>query len=112
MGHAAKLLYDAGQVVLCTFISPYAEDRQRVRELYPEGRFIEVYVKCNLNEAKRRDPKGLYNGAERGEIKNLTGVSAPYEEPEGAELTVDTTGLSAEKALREVYVYLGEIGLR
>jgi adenylylsulfate kinase-like enzyme len=108
VGHAAKLLYDAGQVVLCTFISPYADDRKRVRELYPEGRFIEIYVKCDLDEAKRRDPKGLYDRAERGEIKNFTGVSAPYEEPKDAELTIDTTNLSAEEALRQVYEYLSD----
>jgi bifunctional enzyme CysN/CysC len=112
VGHAAKLLYDAGQVVLCTFISPYADDRKRVRELYPEGRFIEIYVKCDLDEAKRRDPKGLYDRAERGEIKNFTGVSAPYEEPKDAELTIDTTNLSAEEALRQVYGYLEDAGYR
>jgi bifunctional enzyme CysN/CysC len=112
VGHAAKLLFDAGQIVLCTFISPYAEDRERVREIFPGGRFVEVYVKCDLDEAKKRDPKGLYERAERGEIRNFTGVTAPYEAPESPELTVDTTHTSAPDALRQVLDYLNQVGLR
>jgi bifunctional enzyme CysN/CysC len=103
VGQAARLLFDAGQVVLCSFISPYEEDRRYVRELFPEDRFIEVYLRCPVEECSRRDPKGLYKKAFAGEITNLTGVSAPYEEPEDAEILLDTDEKSVEASAEAVY---------
>ena len=90
-GFLARLLYDYGHIVICTFVSPYADDRMYVRRLFPSGAFQEIYVKCDLAEAQRRDPKGLYAKARAGEIKGLTGVDAPFEEPGSPEMLVDTT---------------------
>ena len=90
IGEVAKLFVDSGQIVLTAFISPYRADRQIVRELVEEGEFIEAYVKASVEACSERDPKGLYEKAKRGEIPNFTGVSAPYEEPENAEIILDT----------------------
>ena len=90
VAEVAKLGYDHGNLVLCTFISPFAADREFARSLLPEGRFIEVYVKCDLEVAKRRDPKGLYARALAGQIPEFTGVSSPYEEPASPEILVET----------------------
>jgi len=99
IGHMARQLYDFGTVVLCTFVSPFAEDRDAVRRLIPEGDFVEVYVKVPLEEARRRDPKGLYAKVESGEISGFTGVDAPYEEPENAEIVIDTAQTDARDAV-------------
>jgi bifunctional enzyme CysN/CysC len=90
VGETARLFYEQGNIVVCTFISPFREDRDFVRSLLPEGAFFEVYVKCDLEVCKRRDPRGLYKKAEAGEIKDFTGISSPYEEPENPEITVET----------------------
>jgi adenylyl-sulfate kinase len=82
VGEAAKLFWQQGNIVVCTFISPFRADRDFVRSLLPEGAFIEVYVKCDLGVCRRRDPKGLYAKAEAGEIRDFTGIDSPYEEPE------------------------------
>mmetsp|Transcript_10003 Transcript_10003/g.15376 ORF Transcript_10003/g.15376 Transcript_10003/m.15376 type:complete len:210 (+) Transcript_10003:158-787(+) len=84
----ARLGATHGQVVLCSFISPYIRDRDFARSLAPEERFFEIYVKCDIEELKRRDTKGLYAKAIMGEIKSFTGISAPYEEPEEPEMIV------------------------
>ena len=97
IGEVARLGYSHGNVVLCTFISPYQADRDFVRALMPEGRFFEIFVKCDIEVCKRRDPKGLYAKALSGEIPNFTGISAPYEEPENPELVVETDLRSAEE---------------
>ncbi|TVQ38229.1 MAG: adenylyl-sulfate kinase, partial [Spirochaetaceae bacterium] len=102
VGHAARLLFDAGQVVICSFIAPYAADRDFVRGLFPDDAFLEVYVRCDIEECKRRDPKGLYGKAERGEITGFTGVDDPYEEPTAADLVIDTTQLSEQQAVARV----------
>jgi bifunctional enzyme CysN/CysC len=102
VGQASKLLFDSGHIVLCSFISPYKEDRDYVRDLFPEGRFIEVYVKCDIEECKRRDPKGLYKKALTGEIPNFTGISAPYEEPEKAEIVIDTLNQKVPESVRSI----------
>mmetsp|Transcript_24808 Transcript_24808/g.36713 ORF Transcript_24808/g.36713 Transcript_24808/m.36713 type:complete len:207 (+) Transcript_24808:127-747(+) len=94
-----------GQVVLCSFISPYIRDRNFARSLAPEGRFFEIYVECDMEELKLRDTKGLYAKAIRGEIGNFTGVSAPYEEPEIPELTVRSDQQSVEEIV-EIIVKL------
>ena len=90
VGEVARLFFEQGNVTLCSFVSPYQEDRDRVRALLPEGRFLEVAVDCDIEVCKERDPKGLYEKAEKGEIANFTGVSAPYETPEDPEITVHT----------------------
>ncbi len=86
----ARLGFSHGQVVLCSFISPFAADRAFARGLVPDGRFFEIFVKVDLEVAKRRDPKGLYAKALRGEIQKFTGISSPYEEPQNPELVVET----------------------
>lgn len=90
VAEVAKLAFEHGNIVLCTFISPYAADRAVARSLVPEGRFWEVYVKCDLSVCQQRDPKGLYARALQGEIPNFTGVTAPYEEPPQPEIVVET----------------------
>lgn len=106
IGEVAKLMNDAGILTLSAFISPYREDRHSARELLPEGEFIEVYTKCSLDEAEKRDPKGLYKKARSGEIKGFTGIDAPYEEPETPELTIETDKLSLEESVKHVIQYL------
>ncbi len=101
VAEVAAILYELGHVVICAFISPFAAERTFARSLVPEGRFLEVYVKCDLSECKRRDPRGLYAKAERGEITGFTGVDAAYEEPTNAELVVDT-GLLDVDATAEI----------
>lgn len=94
IGEVAKLFVDAGLVIITAFISPYRRDRQRVRDLLEKRDFIEIYVKASLETCERRDAKGLYKKARRGEITEFTGISAPYEEPENPELILDTDQMS------------------
>ncbi|HJU83533.1 MAG TPA: adenylyl-sulfate kinase [Holophagaceae bacterium] len=89
-GEVAKLLFGAGHLVLCTFISPFEEDRARARALFPEGRFLEVHVEAGVETCTRRDPHGLYQRALRGEIPDFTGISSPYEAPAAPELRLNT----------------------
>ena len=90
VGEVAKLMTDAGLIVICSFISPYRAERDMVRELMPEGAFLEVYIDTPIEECARRDPKGLYSKAKSGKIKNFTGIDAPYEAPENPELHLTT----------------------
>ena len=92
IGHIARLMYDAGFIVICSFISPRREVRDYVRSLFPEGDFQKVYVQVSLAEARRRDPKGLYAKVDAGEITGFTGVNEPFEEPDQPELTIETEG--------------------
>ena len=107
IGEVAKLFIDAGLLVMTAFISPYTEDREMVRELVEEGEFIEAYVKCPLEECERRDPKGMYKKAKRGEIPEFTGISAPYEVPLNPELVVETDKLTLEQSVNMVIRHLG-----
>ncbi|MBO8132159.1 MAG: adenylyl-sulfate kinase [Candidatus Marinimicrobia bacterium] len=102
IAEVAKLFVDAGIVVIAAFISPYRADREMARNLFEPGEFIEVYVKCPLHECERRDPKGLYRKARSGEIKNFTGVSAPYEEPLRPEIVVETHVNSITECLQKI----------
>jgi len=102
VGEVARLFFEQGNVTLCTFISPYQEDRDRIRTVLPEGRFFEVHVDCPLEVCKERDAKGLYEKAEKGEIANFTGVSAPYEAPEAPEVVVDTDGDDVEACATQI----------
>jgi len=106
IGEVAKLFADAGLVTMTAFISPYRKDRDRNRHLLKEGEFIEVFVKVSLEEAERRDPKGLYKRARAGEIKEFTGIDAPYEEPLNPELVIDTNELDLEESADIVIQYL------
>lgn len=106
IGEVAKLFTDAGIIVLTAFISPYRADREIARELVAEGEFIEIFVRCPVAECEKRDVKGLYKKARAGEIKDFTGISAPYEEPLKPELIVDTAELSLEDAADLVIDYL------
>jgi len=106
IGEVAKLMSDAGVLTLTAFISPYEEDRNTVRELVDEGDFIEIFVKCSLEEAENRDPKGLYKKARSGEIKGFTGIDAPYEEPSKPEITVETDKQPLEESVDQIVRYL------
>ena len=97
-GEVARLMADAGLIVLCAFISPFRAERRMVRDLMEEGEFLEVFVDAPLAEAERRDPKGLYRKARAGELPNFTGIDSPYEEPENAEIRIDTLATSPEAA--------------
>jgi bifunctional enzyme CysN/CysC len=98
IAEVAKLMVDAGLIVLTAFISPFRAERRMARALMDAGEFIEVFVDTPLNVAEARDPKGLYRKARRGEIKNFTGIDSPYEVPEEAEICLDTAALTAEQA--------------
>ncbi|WP_316229338.1 sulfate adenylyltransferase subunit CysN [Bradyrhizobium sp. SZCCHNR1070] len=92
VGEVAKLMTEAGLIVICSFISPYRAEREMVRELVPQGTFLEVFIDTPIEECARRDPKGLYSKAKAGKIKNFTGIDAPYEPPEHPELHLTTIG--------------------
>jgi bifunctional enzyme CysN/CysC len=106
IGEVSKLFVDAGLVVLCSFISPFEAERHMVRERMKEGEFIEIFVDTPIEECMRRDPKGLYAKAKRGEIKNFTGFDSPYEVPTAPEVHLRTKGRSAEDLAEEVLGYL------
>lgn len=111
VAEVARLAFDHGNITLCTFISPFQADREFARSLAPHGRFIEIYVKCDLEVAKRRDPKGLYARALRGEIPDFTGVSSPYEEPRNPEVVVETDVQSVEDIVTQLLEYLVREGI-
>jgi len=98
VGEVARLMADAGLIVLTAFISPFRAERHMVRRMIPEGEFFEIYVDTPLAEAEKRDAKGLYAKARAGELKNFTGIDSPYEPPEAPEIRIDTTRMSAEEA--------------
>ncbi|MAK82465.1 sulfate adenylyltransferase subunit CysN [Phenylobacterium sp.] len=106
VAEVSKLMVDAGLIVLVSFISPFRAERRMARELMEDGEFVEVYVATPLAVAEQRDVKGLYAKARAGELKNFTGIDSPYEEPEHAEITVDTTTLSPEQAAEEIVAWL------
>jgi adenylylsulfate kinase len=111
IGEVAKLFADAGTIVMTAFISPYRADRDQARKLIAEGRFVEVFVDCPLNVCEERDTKGLYKKARAGEIKEFTGISAPYESPLNPEATVNTAALSIEECAQAVVEALVKAGL-
>jgi len=108
IGEVSKLFVDAGQVVLTAFISPFQADRKLVRDLLDEKEFIEVYVKCPIDTCEERDPKGLYEKARQGIIKDFTGISSPYEEPENPEIVIETNNNTIEESVEQVIQYLKE----
>jgi adenylylsulfate kinase len=106
IGEVAKLFTEAGVINSTAFISPYREDRDRARASQKEGDFIEVYVRASVDACEKRDTKGLYAKARAGQIPEFTGISAPYEEPEKAEVTVDTETQTVEESLAVIVGYL------
>ena len=107
----AKLSFAHGEITLACFISPFTADRRFARQLVPNGRFIEIYVKCDLDVVKRRDTKGLYAKAIAGEIDNFTGISSPYEEPENAELVVETDIHTVDELVEQIVLELKRRGI-
>ena len=106
VAEVAKLMVDAGLIVLVSFISPFRAERQMARELMADGEFVEVYVDTPLAEAERRDVKGLYKKARAGELKNFTGIDSPYEAPEHPEIHLDTLALTPEQAAEQIADWL------
>jgi adenylylsulfate kinase len=110
IGEMSKLFIEAGVITLTAFISPFAADRQQVRELVPDGDFIEIYCHCPLEVCEVRDVKGLYKKARLGEIKEFTGISSPYEVPQNPELTINTAGKSVDKCVDQIVAFLQQRG--
>jgi adenylylsulfate kinase len=102
IAEVAKLMTDAGVVVLAAFVSPYAKDRSNIKQIVGAKNYVEVFVDTSLDECERRDVKGLYKKARAGEIKNMTGVSAPYEKPANADIHIETEKTSIEEAVQMI----------
>jgi adenylylsulfate kinase len=111
IAEVAKLMVDAGLLVFAAFIAPYKQSREYVRKLVTNWPYYEVYVKCSIEECTKRDPKGLYKKARQGEITNMTGISAPYEEPEHPSLIIETDKLGLQQCVGEVIEFLLKQGL-
>ncbi|ETT51294.1 adenylyl-sulfate kinase [Paenibacillus amylolyticus] len=110
IGEVSKLMVDAGLFVLSAFISPHEQDREMVRQLFEPDDFIEIYVRCSIQECERRDPKGLYKKARNGDIPHFTGISAPYDVPKSPSFIIDTEQWSIEEAVQEIIQHLEQIG--
>ncbi len=113
IGEIAKLFGDAGTIALSSFISPYREDRNEVRELHKAAKltFVEVFVDCSLAVAEERDPKGLYKKARAGQIKNFTGIDDPYEKPARPEIHLKTDEMTLEQEVSIIIDYLMDNGI-
>lgn len=111
IGEVSKLFTDAGLIVLSAFISPYTSDRALVRNLFPPGKFIEVFMDTPLATCEQRDPKGLYKKARAGTLKQFTGIDSPYERPVQAELVLDTSVQTVEECVARLLAYLQQNAL-
>ena len=111
IGEIAKLFVEGGTVVLTAFVSPFRRDRERARGLLLHGDFLEIHCRCPLEICEQRDPKGHYQRAKAGQLKDFTGVSAPYEEPSDPELALDTARLSIEESVEKVLTLLRDRGV-
>ena len=111
IGEVAKLFVDAGTIVLTAFISPFKSERDFCRHLLEENEFIEVFIDTPIEECEKRDPKGLYQKARQGDIKDFTGIDSPYEAPESPEVTLTYTGQSAEQSAEQLFELLKEKGI-
>jgi adenylylsulfate kinase len=107
----SKLLVDAGVLVLAAFISPSGEDRKYIRKRFENDNFLQIYVKCSIEECEKRDPKGQYKRAREGIIRNYTGISAPYEEPEAPDLVIETEKMTLEDSVGAVIKLIKDKGL-
>ena len=108
IGEISKLFLDSGVIVLTAFISPFKSDRDLVRSLFQKGQFLEVFIDSSLEICEGRDPKGMYEKARSGEIKNFTGISSPYEPPENSEIHVVNNSITLESASNQIVNYLIE----
>jgi len=106
IGEVAKLMMESGGIAMTAFISPFKKDRNLVRQLLPQGDFIEIYCNASLEACETRDVKGLYKRARAGEIKNYTGIDSPYEAPDNPELIIDTESESLEESIAKVVDFL------
>lgn len=111
VGEVANLFRQAGVINMTAFISPYRNDRQKARDLANQGEFIEVFCKCSILTCEKRDNKGLYKKARSGEVKEFTGISAPYEEPEKPEIVVETDKETIEESIGRIISYLEKNGI-
>jgi adenylylsulfate kinase len=111
IGEVAKLFTDAGLVAVTAFISPYRADRDQVRALMQPGDFVEVFLDCPVEVCEQRDVKGLYKKARAGEIKEFTGVSAPYEPPAKPELAINTAGQTVDESALQIVAHLEREGV-
>ena len=111
IGEVSKLFIEAGTIVLTAFISPFRDERRKVRSMMPHGDFIEIYVDCPIEVCESRDVKGLYQKARDGEINQFTGISSPYEPPEAQELTINTSQETLRESVTKVLNLLKERGI-
>lgn len=106
ISEVGKLMVDAGVVVLAAFVSPYKKDREKIKNTLEDPNFVEVYVNTSVEECERRDVKGLYKKARAGEIKNMTGISAPYEAPNNPDIEIKTEEVTVEQAVDKIVAYI------
>ncbi|TBW56710.1 adenylyl-sulfate kinase [Marinobacter halodurans] len=106
IGEVSKLFTDAGLIVISAFISPFTGDRRMVRKLFPAGEFIEIFMDTPINTCEERDPKGLYEKARQGVIKNFTGIDSPYQAPERPEIRLDSSSMSVDHCVDVIIEYL------
>ena len=111
IGEVSKLFVDAGIIVLTAFISPFKTERDFCRHLLDDGEFIEIFVDTPIEECEKRDPKGLYQKARQGDIKDFTGIDSPYEAPENAEITLTFSGQTAEQSAERLFDLLKQKGM-
>lgn len=111
ISEVSKLFVDSGTVVLTAFISPFLEDREKAKEIVSAEEFIEIFVSCPIEECEKRDPKGLYSKARKGEIPDFTGIDSPYEAPVSPALTIQTNELSVTECTDAILAYLQEKNL-
>ena len=111
IAEVAKLMMEAGVITLTAFISPFRSEREKARQIFPHGEFLEIYCKCSLEVCEQRDVKGLYKKARQGQIKDFTGISSPYEEPVKPELVVNTAEASLKDCAEQVLELLVNRGV-
>ncbi len=111
VAEVANLFCDAGILTICSFVSPYAEDRQYAKGLVDESEFVEVFVKCPLEVCLERDPKSMYKKAISGKMKSFTGIDDPYEHPESPEITIETDQLNLTESVERIIEYLDNKGI-
>jgi len=106
IAEVSNLMIDAGIVVLAAFVSPYKKDRENIRTIVKDVNFVEIYINTSIEECERRDVKGLYKKARAGEIKNMTGISAPYEAPEHADIEIKTENETIDDSVKRIVDYI------
>ncbi|GGG36642.1 adenylyl-sulfate kinase [Bizionia arctica] len=106
IAETANLMIDAGLVVLAAFVSPYKKDRENIKNIVKDVNFVEVYVNTSIEECEKRDVKGLYKKARAGEIQNMTGISAPYQAPESADIDIKTENTTVEVAVKQIIDFI------